>query len=203
MPDRPTPSLREEVGVLKDPRELLNQLFPGADLHSSFQAVLWQIHDELTRLRDENARLTADLAGQVAYTERECTRLRAEVVRAQEQQVERVAKDGRGLDAADLPLEREITAFCASMSGSSCEESGMHRICEHKAIQMADQNDALRLAEEGIEGVIRLFDDGLLVRSTTNDAHLPSYLAESGRLVNVLATFKDTLAAIRAAREGK
>ena len=51
-------------------------------------------------------------------------------------------------------------------------------------------------AVEALKGLMALINDGLLVRSTKNDAHLPSYLAESTRLVKVLA---DAQAAIDAA----
>ena len=41
--------------------------------------------------------------------------------------------------------------------------------------------------------LLALVEDGLLVRNTTNDGHLPSYLAESTRLVKALAAARAVL----------
>ena len=53
----------------------------------------------------------------------------------------------------------------------------------------------VRALEEVLRDLFALVEEGALVRNTTNDAHLPSYLAESVRLVSVLAAAKALLAA--------
>ncbi len=51
-----------------------------------------------------------------------------------------------------------------------------------------------REAREALAGLLALIDEGLLVRNTTNDGHLPSFLAESTRLVKALHAAKSALA---------
>ncbi len=50
-----------------------------------------------------------------------------------------------------------------------------------------------------VEGALRelyaLIEEGWLVRNTTNDGHMPSFLQESARLVNALKAAQDALAA--------
>jgi len=48
--------------------------------------------------------------------------------------------------------------------------------------------------EAALRELLALVEDGRLVRNTTNDAHMPSYLSESVRLVKALATAKEALA---------
>lgn len=57
--------------------------------------------------------------------------------------------------------------------------------------------DAVRRLVEAVDEIMGLIDDGLLVRNITNDAHFPSFLAESTRLVKALSGIKDALAALR------
>lgn len=92
--------------------------------------------NELARLRDENARLTADLAGQVAYTERECARLREEILRLQNYQTERVAKDGRAL-AID-PSKETARSRC---EGCRLRDEALSALTPDKARTLADWID--------------------------------------------------------------
>ncbi len=51
--------------------------------------------------------------------------------------------------------------------------------------------DAAALA---LRNLLALIDEGLLVRNTTNDAHFPSYLKESARIVKVIAEAQHVVA---------
>jgi hypothetical protein len=68
----------------------------------------------------------------------------------------------------------------------------------YEAIEALTQHKALRARVTALEAALRellaLVEDGRLVRNTTNDAHMPSYLSESVRLVKALATAKEALA---------
>ena len=47
---------------------------------------------------------------------------------------------------------------------------------------------------EALAELMALIEDGWLVRNTTNDHHMPSYLSESVRLVKALAKARAALA---------
>lgn len=78
----------------------------------------------------------------------------------------------------------------------------MEALREEVRVQAAKHADCCvdRQERDGLVKILRalmsLIDDGLLVRSTTNDAHFPSYLAESTRLVATLADAQTVLDAM-------
>ena len=53
--------------------------------------------------------------------------------------------------------------------------------------------DADARAVDALRELFALIEDGLLVRNTTNDGHMPSFLAESTRLVKALAVARAIL----------
>jgi len=60
--------------------------------------------------------------------------------------------------------------------------------------QMLTLQARVTALEAALRELLALVEDGRLVRNTTNDAHMPSYLSESVRLVKALATAKEALA---------
>ena len=74
-------------------------------------------------------------------------------------------------------------------------------LCSLCADMPQPSGDADARAVVALRELFALIEDGLLVRNTTNDGHMPSYLAESTRLVKALAVAKDILGPPEATKE--
>ena len=66
-------------------------------------------------------------------------------------------------------------------------------LVEKRNRQVAAAEQRVAVLEGALRGLIHLIDDGLLNRSTTNDAHFPSFLVESLRLVKVIGAAQAAL----------
>ena len=72
--------------------------------------------------------------------------------------------------------------------------SGSARRVRHYVESTKADRDALVAVAKALRGVLGLVEAGHLVRNITNDAHFPTYLAESARLVQVLKDATEALA---------
>ena len=78
-------------------------------------------------------------------------------------------------------------------SGHSIKMSAEEWIAHYRQ-RLADAEARVRESGEALASLFQLVEDGWLVRSTTNDAHFPSFATESARLVTVLKAVQDALA---------
>jgi hypothetical protein len=88
---------------------------------------------------------------------------------------------------ADLALVEQALAerewpSCGHTSASVCFQCYVER--GQALATLEAERDALRAV---VADMLAMVTEGRLLRNTTNDGHMPSYLAESARLVNVLS----------------